>query len=97
MPQRLTAAIYVRVSTVDQATEGVSVEAQQTKLAEWCVANDYELLAIHTDAGLSGGRADNRPALQAALKPRWARRKQLAFRVHAKLSQNLRALCEQHI
>ncbi len=68
MHKRLTAVIYVRVSTEDQATEGVSVEAQQTKLAAWCIANDYELLAVHTDAGLSGGRADNRPALQAALK-----------------------------
>ena len=63
-----TAVIYVRVSTEDQATEGVSIEAQQTKLAAWCFANDYELLAVETDAGLSGGRADNRPALQAAIE-----------------------------
>ncbi len=66
--QQQTAIIYVRVSTEDQVAEGISVEAQQTKLAAWCVANDYKLLAVHTDAGLSGARADNRPALQAALK-----------------------------
>lgn len=63
-----TAVAYVRVSTEDQANEGVSLEAQQTKLAAWCVVNDCELLATHTDAGLSGGRADNRPALQAAIE-----------------------------
>lgn len=62
-----TAVAYVRVSTEDQANEGVSLEAQQTKLAAWCVVNDCELLATHTDAGLSGGRADNRPGLQAAI------------------------------
>lgn len=63
-----TAVVYVRVSTDDQATEGVSLEAQQAKLAAWCLANDYELLAVHTDAGFSGGRADNRPGLQAAIE-----------------------------
>jgi site-specific DNA recombinase len=46
----------------------VSVEAQQTKLSAWCIVNDYQLLTVHTDAGLSGGRADNRPALQAAIE-----------------------------
>lgn len=63
-----TAVAYVRVSTEDQATEGVSIEAQQAKLAAWCLANDCELLSSEVDAGLSGGRADNRPGLQAAIE-----------------------------
>jgi site-specific DNA recombinase len=63
-----TAVCYVRVSTEDQANEGVSIEAQQAKLAAWCLANDYEPLKTLTDAGLSGGRADNRPGLQAAIE-----------------------------
>lgn len=63
-----TAVAYVRVSTEDQASEGVSLEAQQTKLAAWCVVNDCKLLDTHTDAGLSGGRADNRPGLQIAIE-----------------------------
>jgi site-specific DNA recombinase len=63
-----TAAIgYCRVSTETQATEGVSLEAQQAKIAAWCSANGYTLAAVYVDAGLSGGRADNRPQLQAAL------------------------------
>lgn len=63
-----TAIGYVRVSTEDQATEGVSLEAQKAKLAAWCMVNDYELSDVFVDAGLSGGRADNRPGLQAAIE-----------------------------
>jgi site-specific DNA recombinase len=59
---------YIRVSTEGQATEGVSLAAQKAKIEAWCLANDVELIASHTDAGLSGGRADNRPALQAAIE-----------------------------
>ena len=62
-----TAIGYVRVSTEDQANEGVSLEAQKAKLAAWCLANDYELSMVLVDAGLSGGRADNRPGLQSAI------------------------------
>jgi site-specific DNA recombinase len=42
--------------------------AQQAKIAAWCTAHDYKLVACYEDAGLSGSRADNRPALQNALK-----------------------------
>jgi site-specific DNA recombinase len=58
---------YVRVSTEGQAHDGVSLDAQQSRIAAWCSANEYQLLDVHIDAGLSGGRADNRPALQKAL------------------------------
>lgn len=50
-----------------QATEGVSLDAQRAKLEAWATLAGYELAEVHVDAGLSGGRADNRPALQAAL------------------------------
>ena len=30
---------YVRVSTEGQATEGVSMDAQQAKIQAWCLAN----------------------------------------------------------
>ena len=58
---------YVRVSTAEQAAEGVSLAAQRARIAAWARANDAELVDVFTDAGLSGGRADNRPGLQAAL------------------------------
>ena len=57
---------YCRVSTAGQAAEGVSLEAQKARIAAWAEANGYELLGVHVDAGLSGGKADNRPALQTA-------------------------------
>jgi site-specific DNA recombinase len=58
---------YVRVSTESQAADGVSLDAQQARIAAWCVANGAELAGVHIDAGISGGRADNRPGLQEAL------------------------------
>ena len=65
---------YTRVSTTGQALDGVSLEAQRTRIEAWCKANDYRLTATHTDAGISGKRADNRPALQRALVAAYDRR-----------------------
>ena len=58
---------YLRVSTSGQADDGVSLEAQRARVEAWCLANEFELLQVFEDAGLSGSRADNRPALQDAL------------------------------
>jgi DNA invertase Pin-like site-specific DNA recombinase len=41
--------------------------AQEAKLRAWADLNGAESVTIFTDAGLSGKRADNRPALQDAL------------------------------
>lgn len=59
---------YCRVSTDGQATEGVSLDAQKARIEAWAEANGYRLAGMHVDAGLSAKRADNRPALQAAMK-----------------------------
>jgi site-specific DNA recombinase len=58
---------YCRVSTEGQAQDGISLEAQQAKIRAWCEANDYILIGVHVDAGLSGCRSDNRPGLQFAV------------------------------
>jgi len=58
---------YIRVSTDQQVLDGVSLDAQQAKVRAWAAVNDYDLVSVYVDAGLSGGRADNRPQLQAAL------------------------------
>lgn len=34
---------YVRVSTQEQAHEGVSLEAQRARIEAWCIANGYDL------------------------------------------------------
>lgn len=58
---------YVRVSTEGQAQDGISLDVQRARIEAYCIASGYRLIGLHVDAGLSGGRADNRPALQAAL------------------------------
>lgn len=59
---------YVRVSTQGQADDGVSLAAQRAKIQAWCAANDYELVAIFEDAGLSGGSMNGRDGLHSAMK-----------------------------
>lgn len=61
------AIAYIRVSTEGQATEGVSLEAQQAKIRAWCVANDCDPPELFIDSGISGCRSDNRPELNRAL------------------------------
>lgn len=58
---------YIRVSTEKQANEGVSLEAQEAKIVSWCKTNDYELVKVYVDAGISGKRMDTRKELLAAL------------------------------
>jgi site-specific DNA recombinase len=58
---------YIRVSTEKQASEGVSLEAQEAKIVSWCKANGYELVQVYVDAGISGKRMDPRKELLAAL------------------------------
>jgi site-specific DNA recombinase len=58
---------YVRVSTQGQAEEGVSLAAQKARIAAWCAANDYELVAVYEDAGISGASMAGREGLRAAL------------------------------
>jgi site-specific DNA recombinase len=65
----MRAIAYIRVSTEQQATEGVSLDAQRERIAAWCVLNDATLdpADVFVDAGISGKRSDNRPALLAAI------------------------------
>jgi len=65
----MTKAIgYLRVSTAGQRDDGVSLDAQESKIRAWADLNGYELAHLFTDAGISGKRADNRQGLQDALK-----------------------------
>jgi DNA invertase Pin-like site-specific DNA recombinase len=58
---------YVRVSTKDQATEGVSLEAQEERIKAYCVVKDWELMGIFKDEGFSGKGLD-RPGVQEVLR-----------------------------
>ena len=56
---------YVRVSTDMQASEGLSLEAQQAAIEGYCALHEIKLLRICKDV-MSGGK-DQRPGLQEAL------------------------------
>jgi DNA invertase Pin-like site-specific DNA recombinase len=51
---RMKAVGYIRVSTEEQAREGISLENQRTKIEAYCGLNDFELVEIFEDAGKSG-------------------------------------------
>ena len=42
---------YARVSTIEQATNGSSLEAQRARIEAWATAAGHRLLSIHVDAG----------------------------------------------
>ena len=56
-------AIYVRVSTEEQAKEGYSIRAQIDKLTNYCQIKDWELYKVYIDEGISGKNIIERPAL----------------------------------
>ena len=58
---------YVRVSSIGQAIDGISLDAQRSKIQQWRELNGYLLHNVYCDEGLSGKKASNRPGLQRAL------------------------------
>jgi len=62
------AVIYSRFSPRPNADECRSIEKQVAKCKEYCEANGYKVAGVFEDKAMSGGRADNRPQLQKALK-----------------------------
>lgn len=58
---------YVRVSTEDQAKEGVSLDNQKSKIEAYCKLKDLDLIEIVEDAGLSA-KDLRRPGVQKVLK-----------------------------
>lgn len=48
------AVLYCRVSTDDQAENGVSLADQESRLRSYCVAMGYQVLDVLVDAGISG-------------------------------------------
>lgn len=47
---------YIRVSTEEQATEGVSIDAQRACLQAYAMLRGLELIEIIVDEGVSGGK-----------------------------------------
>lgn len=66
--QTPAAAIYIRVSTEDQAKFGISLGAQQEALENYSKALGYNIHKIYCDEGRSGKDIAHRPAMQELLK-----------------------------
>lgn len=64
--KRIRVALYIRVSTQEQAKEGYSIGEQIDRLKKFAEAHDWIVVKIYTDAGHSGANTD-RPALQDLL------------------------------
>ena len=58
-----TAFIYARVSSDEQAKNGVSIEVQEALCSRWAKENEYNVLGVFKDEGRSGSNT-NRPDLQ---------------------------------
>lgn len=57
------AALYIRVSTLDQAREGYSLAAQQAALEAWAAQKSYAT-QLYADEGISGKDIGHRPAMR---------------------------------
>jgi site-specific DNA recombinase len=67
-PKHIMQAVgYARVSTEEQAREGVSLEAQRARIEAWAQANETALIGFFEDAGISGSRTENREGLRQAI------------------------------
>ena len=66
MSELLPAVGYVRVSTTEQARDGVSLEVQTSKIRQYCELYGLRLICVLSDGGESGKNLD-RPALTEAL------------------------------
>lgn len=55
-------AIYVRVSTLEQAEEGYSIGEQIDKLTKYCGIKDWNVYKVYKDPGFSGSNID-RPGI----------------------------------
>ena len=65
-PQRVIG--YVRVSTEDQADNGISLEEQRTRIRAYATAHGLEVVRIAADEGISGKTIRSRPGLLSALE-----------------------------
>lgn len=58
---------YIRVSTEEQAKDGISLDNQRKRIEAFCVAKDWDLTRIYADEGKTGSHL-NREGVQGLLK-----------------------------
>lgn len=67
LPERMKVFIYIRVSTIEQAREGVSIGTQRTRLTAFVESQDWDIHDFYVDEGESAKDLE-RPDLQRLLK-----------------------------
>lgn len=67
MENQKQVAIYVRVSTLDQAEEGYSIDEQIDKLKKYCEVKDWAVSKVFKDAGFTGSNTE-RPGMTQLIK-----------------------------
>jgi len=73
------AAIYIRVSTEEQAKQGISLSAQEEALKNYAKALGYDILEIYRDEGKSGKDIKGRKAMTQLLEDAQLRKFQAIF------------------
>lgn len=63
MTTAMRIAIYIRVSTSEQALSGYSLAAQEKTLLDFCTAQGWEVVEIYRDEGISAKDLAHRPAM----------------------------------
>jgi len=79
---------YIRVSTEDQAKEGVSLDNQTAKIKAYCELKDLNLIGIIEDAGISAKNL-NRPGVKKVIE--LARKKKVEAVIVYKLDRMFRS------
>lgn len=63
----MKAAIYIRVSTEEQAREGYSLAAQENLGRKWCGDHGHEVYGVYADKGVSGKDIQHRDDMRRML------------------------------
>lgn len=83
---------YCRVSTEEQAKDGVSLDAQRARIGAWCAAQGYELVRVEVDEGISAKTIDARPGLRRVLEA--VRAREVGGLIVAKFDRLTRSLID---
>ncbi|MBU2472979.1 recombinase family protein, partial [Patescibacteria group bacterium] len=95
MTTKPLAAIYIRVSTEEQARHGVSLAAQEEALKNYASALGYAIFNIYKDEGKSGKDIKGRSEMQLLLEDAKYRKFQAIFIYKLdRFSRSLRDLIE---
>ncbi len=94
-PNQPLAAIYVRVSTEEQARQGISLAAQEEALKNYASALGYTIFKIYKDEGKSAKDIKHRPEMVQILQDAQAHKFQAIFIYKLdRFSRSLRDLIE---